>query len=294
MSEQDLYTALGVARDAGQKEIKRAFRKLAREHHPDVNPGDAASERKFKQVNEAYEVLSDEKNRKAYDKYGREWKHAEEFEKAGVGGRGGARTRHWNSGSGHRSGFDDVFGSMFGGGRPARMRGRDLDHRVDVTLEEAFHGSQRTLTLRDEQGRPRRIEVKIPKGVKTDSRVRVAGEGYPGAGGGPSGDLYLVVNVLPHAAFERRGDDLHTNIPVALTGAVLGTEVEVPTLSGTVALKIPPETQNGKSFRLRGKGMPRLKGGGAGDLYAKVVVQLPANLSERERALFQELQELRG
>ena len=300
MPEQDLYTVLGVPRDASQQDIKQAFRKLAREHHPDVNPGDAASERKFKQVNEAYEVLSDEKNRQAYDKYGRDWKHAEEFEKAGVGGRGGPGAWRWASGGGHRGGFggfggfDDVFGSMFGGGRPARMRGRDLDHRVDVSLEEAFHGSQRTLTLRDEQGRPRRIEVKIPKGVKTDSRVRVAGEGHPGMGGGPNGDLYLVVRVLPHAAFERQGDDLHTNIPVALTGAVLGTEVEVPTLSGKVALKIPPETQNGKSFRLRGKGMPRLKGGGAGDLYAKVVVQLPANLSERERALFQELQELRG
>ena len=124
--------------------------------------------------------------------------------------------------------------------------------------------------------------------------MRVAGEGYPGAGGGANGDLYLVINVLPHAAFERRGDNLHTDIPVALTGAVLGTEVEVPTLSGKVALKIPPETQNGKSFRLRGKGMPHLKGDGAGDLYAKIVVQLPINLSEQERALFQDLHALRG
>ena len=300
MPEQDLYTVLGVARDASQKEIKQAFRKLAREYHPDVNQGDAASERKFKQVNEAYEVLSDEKNRKAYDKYGHDWKHAEEFEKAGVGGRGGPGPWRWASGGGRPAGFegldglDGVFGSIFGGGRPAQMRGRDFDHRVDVSLEEAFHGSQRTLTLRDQQGRPRRLEVKIPKGVKTGSRVRVAGEGHPGMGGGPNGDLYLVIKVLPHAAFERRGDNLHTEVPVALTGAVLGTEVEVPTLSGKVALKIPAETQNGKSFRLRGKGMPRLKGGGAGDLYAKVVVQLPTNLSERERALFQDLQALRG
>ena len=300
MPEQDLYTVLGVARNATPKEIKQAFRKLARECHPDVNPGDDASERKFKQVNEAYEVLSDEKNRKAYDKYGRDWKHAEQFEKAGAGGRGGPGAWRGASGGGRRAGFegfdgfDDVLGSIFGGGRPAQMRGRDLDHHVDVSLEEAFHGSQRTLTLRDQQGRPRRIEVKIPKGVKTDSRVRVAGEGYPGAGGGPSGDLYLVVNVLPHAAFERRGDNLHTDVPVALTSTVLGTEVEVPTLSGKVALKIPPETQNGKSFRLRGKGMPRLKGGGAGDLYAKIVVQLPTNLSEQERALFQDLHALRG
>ena len=218
-------------------------------------------------------MLSDEKNRKAYDKYGRDWKRAEDFEKAGVGGRGGPGAWRWASGGGHRAGFDgfdglnDVFGSMFEGGRPVQMRGHDLDHRIDVSLEEAFHGSQRTLTLRDQQGRPRRIEVKIPKGVKTDSRVRVAGEGHPGMGGGPSGDLYLVVNVLPHARFERRGDNLHTDIPVALTDAVLGTEIEVPTLSGKVALKIPQETQNGKSFRLRGKGMPHLKGDGAGDLY---------------------------
>ena len=300
MPEQDLYTVLGVARDASQKEIKQAFRKLAREYHPDMNQGDAASERKFKQVNEAYEVLSDEKNRKAYDKYGRDWKHAEEFEKAGVGGRGGPGAWRWASGGGRPAGFegldrlDGVFGSIFGGGRPAQMRGRDFDHRVDVSLEEAFHGSQRTLTLRDQQGRPRRLEVKIPKGVKTGSRVRVAGEGHPGMGGGPNGDLYLVIKVLPHAAFERRGDNLHTEVPVALTGAVLGTEVEVSTLSSKVALKIPAETQNGKSFRLRGKGMPRLKGGGAGDLYAKIVVQLPTNLSERERALFQELQALHG
>ena len=303
MPEQDLYTVLGVARNATPKEIKQAFRKLARECHPDVNPGDDASERKFKQINEAYEVLSDEKDRKAYDKYGRDWKHAEGIEKAGAGGRGrsgGSGAWRWASGGGRRAGFegfdgpDGVLGSIFGGGRPAQMRGRDLDHRVDVSLEEAFHGSQRTLTLRDQQGRPRRLEVKIPKGVKKDSRVRVAGEGHPGVGGGPNGDLYLVINVLPHAAFERRGDNLHTDVPVGLTDAVLGTEVEVPTLSGKVALKIPPETQNGKSFRLRGKGMPRLKGDGAGDLYAKIVVQLPINLSEQERALFQDLHALRG
>ena len=303
MPEQDLYTVLGVPRNATSKEIKQAFRKLARECHPDVNPGDDASERKFKQINEAYEVLSDEKDRKAYDKYGRDWKHAEEIEKAGGGGRGrsgGSGAWRWASGGGRRAGFegfdgpDGVLGSIFGGGRPAQMRGRDLDHRVDVSLEEAFQGSQRTLTLRDQQGRPRRLEVKIPKGVKTDSRVRVAGEGYPGAGGGANGDLYLVVDVLPHTAFDRRGDNLHTDVPVALTGAVLGTEVEVPTLSGKVALKIPPETQNEKSFRLRGKGMPHLKGDGAGDLYAKIVVQLPINLSEQERALFQDLHALRG
>lgn len=325
MAKRDYYEVLGIAKTASEKEIRQAYRRLARKLHPDVNPGNKASETKFKEVNEAYEVLSDPESRKKYDQYGENWKYADRFAQAGVGGtggfggpagHGGPFEWHWGQqgtpgqagyGTGGPEDSSDIFEEIFGGGggfgrrragrrgAPAAMPGQDIEQPVDVTLEEAFHGTTRILQMTDASGRPRRIEVKVPPGVKTGSRVRIAGEGTPGFGGGARGDLWLVITVLDHPVFKREGNDLHVEIPVPLVDAMLGGEAQVPTVTGgKLALKIPPETQNGKVFRLSGQGTPRLGGTGRGDLYAKVKVVLPAPLTTRERELFQELRALRG
>jgi len=299
MAGKDYYKILGVKRDAGEKEIKQAFRKLARQHHPDVNPGDKSAEARFKEISEAYEVLSDKEKRQKYDKYGDQWQYADQFEQARQ--QQSPFRGYTRGGEGVRFSFgddlNDIFGDLFGGGgatyshrtsaRP--RRGRDLEHPVEVTLEEAYNGAARTISFNSSG----RIEVKIPPGVKTGSRVRVAGKGEPGFSGGSSGDLYLLVTVKPHAKFERMGDDLHVEVPVPLTVAVLGGEVQVDTLKGKVMLRIPPETQNGNTFRLAGQGMPRLGKSTRGDMLAKVKVVLPEKLSEQEKELFRKLKELR-
>ncbi len=306
---KDYYEILGVSRKATDKEIKAAYRRLARKHHPDVNPGDKAAEAKFKEIQRAYDVLSDPEKRSKYDRFGERW---EQYEQAGFDpsqagnpfgqganpfGRGGYRYQ-----TGTTDGeFDDILGRIFGemgrrttGTTRRSRKGEDYDYPVDVTLEEAYHGTHRTLQVQSPDGRTKRLEVKIPAGVNTGSRVRVAGEGTPGQGGGPAGDLYLDVTVRPHSVFERKGDDLHTEITVPLLTAMLGGEVRVPTLKGEVALKIPAETQNGRVFRLGGLGMPKLGSDSKGDLHAKVKVVLPSGLSERERELLQELRKLRS
>jgi molecular chaperone DnaJ len=324
MAGKDYYQILGVKRDASQKEIRQAYRRLARRYHPDVNPGDKAAEARFKEINEAHEVLSDAEKRKKYDRYGDQWQYADQIEEARrrAGGRGFAY------GPGSTFDFDlrdlgglggdlgSIIEGLFRGGRrgTTRRRAADTQYAVEVTLEEAFHGTARTIQLSAEEPcstcggsgrvagaichvcegsgatlRARRLEVKIPPGVRTGSKVRVAGEGGAGMAGAPRGDLYLAVSVRLHPQFERRGDDLHTEVQVSLTQAVLGGEVEVPTLDGRVMLKMPALTQNGKVFRLAGKGMPRLQGNGKGDLYARVSVKLPERLSEKERKLFEEL-----
>ena len=302
MAKTDYYKTLGLPRSASDKEIKQTYRRLARRHHPDVNPGDQAAEARFKEINEAYEVLSDPEKRKKYDQYGENWRHADQFTQAGVGGQGPFVWRREGSGApqGVDLDLDDeslggIFGSLFGrtGRRPAAMRGQNIQHPVEVTLEQAYHGTTRQLQLSDPLGGPRRLEVKIPAGVRTGSRVHIAGAGGAGFGSGPAGDLWLVVTVLPHARFERKGDDMYVEVAVPLVDAVLGTEVEVPTLSGKLALKVPPETQNGQLFRLPGQGMPKLGGSSTGDLYARVKVVLPTPLTERERELFREMKDLR-
>ncbi|MFN8534059.1 MAG: J domain-containing protein [Dehalococcoidia bacterium] len=342
MASQDYYVTLGVPRTATEKEIKSAFRKLARKYHPDVNPGDKSAEEKFKEINEAYEVLSSPDSRKKYDQYGQNWKHADQFEAARQAGqrttRSRARTTTFDfedlvssggasGGTSGGGGFGDVFEQFFrgeprrgGGGRRA-VRGQDIEHPTEVSLEEAFNGTTRTLELSSEQpcavcngsGRtggkpcpecfatglltkPKRIEVKIPPGVTTGSRIRVAGEGNAGAGGGAKGDLFLVITVRPHATFERKGDDVYVEIPVPLVDAVLGGEAMVPTPKGTrLALKIPAETQNGRVIRLGGQGMPKLGGAGQrGDLFAKVTVQLPTALTAQQRSLFEQLRATHG
>jgi molecular chaperone DnaJ len=326
MAGKDYYQILGVSRNASEKEIKQAYRRLARKHHPDLNPGDKAAEAKFKEINAAYEVLSNAEKRKKYDQFGDQWEYAEQFAKAG----GQERVR-WDFGKGgttfeygELSGFGDIFSSLFGdsgiGSRMARepRRGQDIESPVEVTLEEAYHGSTRVIQLQTEEpctacggtGRvgnractickgagvkvtPKRLEVKIPAGVRDGSRIRIAGEGSLGRAGGSKGDLYLAVKILPHQLFERKGDDLYADVSVPLATAVLGGEVRLPTLNGNLSLKIPPETQNGKVFRLAGKGMPKLGNSDYGNMFARVKVILPTSLTEEERKLFERLRSLR-
>lgn len=321
---KDFYDALGVSRTATEKEIRAAYRKLARKYHPDVNPGDKAAEARFKEVNAAHEVLSDPEKRKKYDRWGDKWEMADQFEAQGAPRGAGAAFRGGNAES--FSDFGSIFENFFrrerGGPRPAagNRRGTDVETPVEVSLEEAFHGTVRTVSLQAQENcttcggsgevagaichscegmgvlaRPKRIEVRIPAGVKTGSRVRVAGEGRPGSGRGTSGDLYLVVTVLPHGRFERRGDDLQSEVEVPMLDAVLGGEVTVQTIDGRVALRIPEGTQNGRQFRLTGKGMPVLgQQGKRGDLLAKVRVQLPERLTDEERKHFEALRKLSG
>jgi DnaJ-class molecular chaperone len=327
---KSFYDILGVTKAASEKEIRSAYRKLARKYHPDVAPNDKSAEAHFKEVGAAFEVLSDLDKRRKYDKYGDRWEHADQIEEAQKRQSGGAWARNGGGGFGGGAGAESVgdFGSIFenlfrGGGRPGRpagpRRGQDIETPVELTLEEAFRGTTRTLRLQGgevcrtcggggevagatchvcngsgETGRERRLEVKVPAGVKTGSRVRVAAEGGQGANGGANGDLYLVVSVAPHTRFERKGDDLFVDIPVPYLDAILGGEVEVPTVDGRVALRIPELTQNGRQFRLAGKGMPILSGGNQrGDLYARVHIQLPESIGPAEREHVEALRQLR-
>lgn len=325
MAGKDYYNTLGVSRGATEKEIKQAYRKLARQHHPDVNPGNKSAEAKFKEVNEAYEVLSDKEKRQKYDQFGDQWQYADQFSQAqwqqnpfrNFRQSGGGQTFHFEGGD-LGSLFGDLFGTETRSRRSRPRRGQDMDHPVEVTLEEAYHGTKRTIALQSEepcsscggsgyiQNLPcsvcrgagavpklKRLEVKIPPGVKNGSRVRVAGKGSPGYAGGASGDLHLVTTVKPHATFERKEDNLHVEVPVPLSIAMLGGEVSVPSLKGKLGLKITPETQNGSTFRLAGQGMPHLGKSTYGDLLAKVKVLLPTKLSAEEKQLFEQLRKLR-
>jgi DnaJ-class molecular chaperone len=304
---KDYYKILGVPKTATEKEIKAAFRKLARKYHPDMNKGDAKAEARFKEVNEANEVLSDPEKRRRYDHLGPDWMNF----RTGPGGPGpgagpGAGRVHVDFGGDQdMGGFSDFFRTIFGGGfgggarsveydevfrnRPAQ--GADYESPIELTLDEVLRGTTRTLQL-GEGGSTRRVEVKIPPGVKDGARVRVAGEGGSGAGGGPKGDLYLRVNVLPHPVFERNGEDLKGGVTVPLTTAVLGGEAQVPTLEGPLGIKVPPGSRPGRVFRLRNHGLPRMDGGGRGDLLATLGVEMPKDLKPRERELFEELRKL--
>jgi len=378
MEYKDYYKILNVPRGASADEIKKAFRKLARQHHPDVNPGDKKAETKFKEINEAYEVLSDPDKRKKYDLLGPNWQEQFGFSGtrrgAGFGGRGSSPPYDFDAGgsatfsdffetlfgragtggfSGTRRGagfggrgssppydfdaggsatFSDFFETLFGragagaanarGPRPDMRRhtGENIEQPVEVTLQEAFTGAMRSYNVQSTEVCPvcrgtgevsgkacancsgqgtipknKRLQVKIPPGVDNGSKIRVAGEGQPGIGGGPRGDLMLVVSVRPDPLFERKGDDLYVDVEVDLVKAMLGGEATVPTPDGRkLILTIPPETQNGRVFRLGGKGMPRLRGEGSGNLFARVKVLLPMRLSGEERALFEQLARSRG
>ena len=305
MDYKDYYQTLGVPRTATQDEIKKAYRKLARQYHPDNNPGDKKSEAKFKEANEANEVLSDPDKRKKYDQLGSQW---QQYERAG-GRPDGFDWSQWTTqnvdldnmfggDSGNLGDFSDFFASIFGsagGGTRTRAtrrgptRGRDLEQPIEIGLREAYQGATLTLQMTDQT-----LEVKVPPGVKTGSRIRVSGQGGTGRSGGAAGDLFLSVTVNPDPVFERDGDNLKTETTIDLYTAMLGGEATVSTLAGSVSLKIPPETQPGRVFRLRGQGMPLLRDPQThGDLLVKVQVSLPQNLSEAERTLFEQLAKLR-
>jgi curved DNA-binding protein len=319
MEYKDYYKILGVNKDADQKEIKKAFRRLARKHHPDVNPGDQSSEEKFKEINEAYEVLSDPEKRQKFDQFGAHWR---QYQRAGgqaqdfdwsqwqTRPRGGGYTRtvspeEFDDIFGGMGGFSDFFETLFGGmgGRtpggfgqrergfqPRPRRGRDTEHTIQISLEEAFRGTTRVLEWED----GRKIEADIPRGVHTGSRVRLRGQGGTGSMGAESGDLYLKIEVLPHPIFKREGDDLKMTVPVDLYTALLGGEAEVPGIDRTVVLTIPPEIPNGEVFRLKGLGMPKLSDPNQrGDLYASIEVKIPKNLTEEEEKLFRQLRGMR-
>lgn len=357
---KDYYAVLGIPRTATETEVKSAFRTKARQYHPDANPDDPTAEDKFKEVNEAYEVLSDAEKRKMYDRFGEDWQR---YRDAGIDpndttfGRGTGRTTYrtnatssqqddfeqWFTGGGAPSGswewtedggfregggrFSDFFNLLFGneerGGRTAThstrpARGEDLEVNADITLKEAFEGTHRKLTVNSPEhcktcggtglargtacptcngtgqvSRTKTLEVRIPQGVKTGSRVRISGQGGPGLNGGPNGDVYLLINVIPDPRFKTEGRNIRTDVDIPIYTALLGGEVVVPTMSGKVALRIPEGTQNGRVFRLRGKGMPARGSSPAGDLLVSVQVQLPTNLSDEEKQRFAELRDMR-
>ncbi len=329
MDFKDYYATLGVPKTATDAEIKKAYRKLARELHPDLNPGNKTAEARFKEVNEANEVLGDPEKRKKYDELGSNWRAYEQQQGQpgstgsprgpwsgpfGQAGGGSYRTmtpeemQEMFGGSGGDDPFSDFFHTFFGGasggtrtggrrGRAARAtRGSDFESPIDLTLEDAFSGATRRLRLESHErgGTPRTVDVRIPAGVKDGARVRVAGEGEPAPRGGAAGDLFLVVRLLPHKRFERDGADLRTHVDIPVTTAVLGGEIQVDTLGGsTLRLKIPPHTAGGRVFRLRGHGMPTVgKPDQRGDLYATVDVTIPGSLSDEERQHYEALREL--
>ena len=346
MAKQDYYELLGVSKSADEKEIKRAYKKLAMQYHPDRTKGDKAKEEKFKEIQEAYEVLSDKQKRANYDQYG----HAA-FEQ-GFGAGGGF------SGADFGDIFGDMFGDIFGGGGRGRqrvVRGDDLRYDLEITLEEAVKGTTKDIKiytlapcdschgsgaeagskvetcpqchgsgrLRRQQGffmtetvcptchgsgkkiekpckvchgdgrvnKPKNLSVKIPAGVDTGNQLRLSGEGAAGENGAPAGDLYVVIHVRDHEIFERDGSNLYCEVPISFTQAALGGEIEVPTLEGKLKLKIPAETQTGKLFRVRGKGVASPRGGYAGDLICKVIVETPVKLSEEQKELLRKLEE---
>jgi curved DNA-binding protein len=323
MDFKDYYATLGVGKTASEKEVKQAFRKLARKYHPDVNPGDKSAETRFKEINEAYEVVGDPEKRKKYDELGSNWKMYEQSRQQGGAGfdpsQWGSHTGGGSSQGSYRTmtpeemrdlfgnddPFSDFFHAFFSGSGEPEMRGRggragtrssrarqgrDVEHPIDLSLEDAYRGATRRLTLKHD-GHSRTVDVRIPPGVGDGSRVRVSGGGEQGAGGATSGDLYLRIHVTPDTRFERKGQDLHAKVRVPVTTAVLGGEAEVPNLGGKpLRLKIPAGTQNGQIFRLKGHGMPQVGQAGAhGDLYATVDAELPSQLTPEERSHYEAL-----
>lgn len=289
MAFVDYYQILGLDKNADDKAIKNAYRKLARKYHPDLNPNDKEAQKKFQELNEANEVLSDPEKRKKYDKYGKDWQHSEEFERARQArSQAGGQEGQWY-GSGGSEGFSDFFESMFGGGfggaRQARFRGQDYQAEIQLSLRDAYETHKQTLTVNGKN-----IRITVPAGVEHGQTIKIAGHGGPGSNGGPNGDLYITFSIAPDEQFRRSGNDLHLKADLDLYTAVLGGELVVDTLSGKVKLPIKPETQNGSTVRLKGKGYPVYKQDGQfGDLYVTFEVKIPTGLTDRQKELFTEL-----
>jgi curved DNA-binding protein len=304
---KDYYNLLGVAKGAGQEEISKAFKKLARKYHPDLNPNDPAAEGKFKEINEAYEVLKDPEKRKLYDSFGPNWKEGQNFQPPP-----GYENSHFRSGGFGGEGFSDFFetifgqaggggGARFGGdpfGRPMRRKGHDAEVRLTLTMEEAYRGGPKTITLQEQvrgaDGMPhlqsKTLEVNIPAGVKDGAKIRLSGQGSPGSGGGPAGDLLLQVSITEHPLFRLEGVNVIYDLRLAPWEAVLGCSLRIPTLDGPVDMNIPAGLSSGQKLRLTGKGLG--KGESQGDQFVRIVIRSPKTLSDRERELWDELSEI--
>ena len=305
---KDYYEVLGVSKGATADEIKKAYRKLARKYHPDANLDNPSAEEKFKEIGEAYEVLKDPQKRQRYDQLGANWKQYANTGRPGGGQSysndfGGGRGFNFeNMGGGFSDFFEAFFGSSakqgssgfdfgnnFGGGgaRASSRKGQDLQSTIEITLREAYTGTQRSIRLQKEN-KTRTVNVKIPKGIKNGGKIRLAGEGGPGLGGGPGGDLYMTVNVLPHNVFNRKDKDLHIEVPVTIKEAYLGGKIDIPTFDGKVDMKLPKRIQSGKTLRLKGKGMPGIKGGSNGNLYVKTRIVFPEKMSSKQKKQFEQ------
>lgn len=293
MTFVDYYKVLGIDKTATPKDIKNAYRKMARKHHPDLNPNNADAKKNFQAINEANEVLSDPEKRKKYDQHGKDWKHAEEFEKANQNQSSNARGGGF-SGTGSESDFSDFFASMFGGqgntgrGQQAKYRGEDFKAELQLELLDAYKTNKKTLTINGKN-----IRITIPAGIENGQTIKIPGHGGPGANGGPNGDLYITFSIANHSIFKRLGNNLYVNFDLDIYTAVLGGEITLETLSGKVKLKMKPETQNGTKVKLTGKGFPVYKNEGQfGDLFVTYSIKIPTNLTDKKRELFTELSQL--
>ncbi|HTQ29472.1 MAG TPA: DnaJ C-terminal domain-containing protein [Puia sp.] len=294
----DYYKILGVDKTASQEDIRKAYRKLARKFHPDLNPNDKEANKKFQQINEANEVLSDPDNRKKYDQYGEHWKHADQFEKAGATP-GPDRQSDWSQFTEGEefggSGYSDFFESLFGNSRSrkraggqVKFRGEDYHAELHLSLADAYQTHPQTLTVNGKN-----IRITIPAGVENGQVIKLKGHGGPGVNGGPNGDLYITFVIAEDANLKRVGNDLYTTVNLDLYTAVLGGEMTIDTLAGKIKLKVKPETQNGTMIRVKGKGFPLYKKEGeSGDLYVSYSIRLPENLTEKQKELFRELSRL--
>jgi len=292
MTFVDYYKILGIEKTASEKDIKNAYRKLARKYHPDLNPNNKDANKNFQQINEANEVLSDPVKRKKYDKYGKDWKHAEEFEKAERSQGQSSRTRGSQFSGGQSDGdFSDFFESMFGGasssgrGRQAKFRGEDYNAELNIDLLDAYKTHKRTLTVNGKN-----IRITIPAGIENGQTIKIQGHGGAGVNSGPNGDLLITFSIANHPVFKRLGNNLFTSVDLDLYTAVLGGEITIDTLDGKVKLKVKPETQNGTKIKLKEKGFPIYKDEGKfGDLQITYIVKIPTNLTEKQKELFTEL-----
>jgi curved DNA-binding protein len=291
----DYYKALGVSKTASEKDIKKAYRKLARKYHPDLNPNDKAAEKKFKEINEANEVLSNPENRKKYDEYGEHWQNAEAYEQSKQQQKQQQRAYQSQSGNYSEKDFEDIFGGMFGGqfsggsGRNVRFRGQDFNAELQLELKDVYQPHKRTLTVNNKN-----IRITIPAGVENGQTIKIKGHGGKGVNGGPNGDLYIQFSIQNHSKFKRDKDNLYTTVDLDLYTAMLGGDIMVDTFNGKVKLTIKPETQNGSKVKLKGKGFPKYKKEEQfGDLYITYQLKAPTNLTAKEKELFTQLQKLR-